>query len=96
MDLPVSLNVTAKLRAMYDMIEKHLRSLKALGENVDQPHFVFLIKSKLPNMVISRMEGYKDMEEKWTVESIRKALKRYICAQEVGERHKQQQQQQNL
>lgn len=86
MDLPVSLNVTTKLRASYEMIEKHLRSLKALGENVDQPHFVVLIKSKLPNMVISRMEEYKDMEEKWTVENIRTALKRYICAQEVGER----------
>jgi len=48
MDLPVSLNVNAKLCATYDMIEEHLRSLKALGENVDQPHFVFLIKSKLP------------------------------------------------
>ena len=35
------------------------------------------------------MEEYKDMEEKWTVESIRKALKRYICAQEVGERQTQ-------
>ena len=76
MDLPVSLNVIEKLRATCDMIEKHLHSLKALGENVDQPHFVFLIKSKLPKMVISRMEEYKDMEEKWTVESIRKALKR--------------------
>ena len=85
MDLPVPLNVTAKLCAAYDMTEQHLCSLKALGENEDQPHFVFLIKSKLPNMVISRMEEYKDMEEKWTVESIRKALKRYICAQEVGE-----------
>ena len=89
MDLPVSLNVTEKLRATCDMIEKHLHSLKALGENVDQPHFVFLIKSKLPKMVISGMEEYKDTEEKWTVESIRKALKRYICAQEVGERQTQ-------
>ena len=89
MDLPVSLNITAKLRTTYDMTEKHLRSLKALGENVDQPHFVFLIKFKLPKMVISRMEEYKDMEEKWTVESIRKALKQYICAQEVGERQMQ-------
>ena len=70
MDLPVSLINTAKLRETYDMIEKHLRSLKALGENVDQPHFVFLIKSKLPKTVISRMEEYKDMEETWTVESI--------------------------
>ena len=41
---------------------------------MDQPHFVFLIKSKLPKVVISRMEEYKDMEEKWTVESIRKAF----------------------
>jgi len=83
-DLPVSLNNAAKRRETYDMIEKHPRSLKALGENVDQPHFVFLIKSKLPKKVISRMEEYKDMET-WTVESIRKAFKRYICAQEVGE-----------
>ena len=83
-DFPVSLNVTVKLPSTYDMIEYHLRSLKALGENVDQAHFVFLIKSKLPKMVISRMEEYKEMEEKWTLESIRKALKRYICAQEVG------------
>ena len=89
MDLPVSLNNVAKLRETCDMIEKRLRSLIALGENVDQPHFVFLIKSKLPKTVISRMEEYKDMEEKWTVESIRKAFKRYICAQEVGERQTQ-------
>ena len=89
MDLPVSLNNAAKLRETYDMIEKHLRSLIAFGEHVDQPNFVFLIKSKLPKTVISRMEEYKDMEEKWTVESIRKAFKRYICAQEVGERQTQ-------
>ena len=89
MDLPVSLNNVAKLRETHDMIEKHLHSLIALGENVDQPHFVFLIKSKLPKTVISRMEEYKDMKEKWTVESIRKAFKRYICAPEVGERQTQ-------
>ena len=89
MDLLVSLNDAAKLRETHDMIKKHLRSLKALGENVDQPHFVFLIKSKLPKTVTSRMEEYKDMKEKWTMESIRKALKRYICAPEVGERQTQ-------
>ena len=89
MALPVYLNNIAKLRETYNTIEKHLRSLKALGENVNQPHFVFLIKSKLPKTVISRMEEYKDMEEKWTVESIWKALKRYNCVQEVGERQTQ-------
>ena len=35
------------------------------------------------------MEEYKDMEDKWTVESVRKALKRYFCAQGVGERQTQ-------
>ena len=79
-DLPVSLNVTMKLRATHDMTEKHLRLVKALGENVDQAHFVFLIKSKLPKVGISRMEEYRH----GGVESIRKALKRCICAQEVG------------
>ena len=78
MDLPVCLDTTAKLRETYDTIEKHLRSLKALGENVDQPHFLFLMKSKLPKTGIARMEKYKGMDEKWTVESIRKVFKRYI------------------
>ena len=45
MGLPVSLNVTVKLCATYDKIERHLRSIKALGENVDQPHFAFRIQS---------------------------------------------------
>ena len=35
---------------------------------------------------MARMGEYKDMEEKWTVENIRKAFKRYICAQEAGGR----------
>ena len=86
MDLPVSSSTTAKLRETYGTIEKHVRSLKALGENVDQPHFVFVFKSKLPKIVMARMEEYKDMEEKWTVESICKAFKRYIRAQEAGGR----------
>ena len=43
MDLPVSSSTTAKLRERYGTIEKHLRSLEALGENVDQPHFLFVI-----------------------------------------------------
>ena len=62
----------------------HLRSLKALSENVDRPNFAFVIKSKLPKIEMARIEGFKDMEEKCTVESIWKAFKRYICAQEAG------------
>lgn len=67
---------------------KHMTQLKnifAFAENVDQPHFVFLVTSKLLKTVIFLMEEYKDTEER-IVESIRKAFKRYICTQEVGER----------
>jgi len=35
MDLPVSSSQTASLRKNYDLIEKHLRSLEALGENIE-------------------------------------------------------------
>ena len=63
MALPVSSSTTGKLRETYVTIEKHLRSLKALGENDDQAHFVlfFFFKSKLPKIVMARMEEYKDM-----------------------------------
>jgi len=35
MDLPTSLSQTASLRSSYDVIEKHLRSLEALGEDIN-------------------------------------------------------------
>ena len=41
MDIPVSSSTTGKLRETYVTIEKHLRSLKALGENVDHSPVTF-------------------------------------------------------
>ena len=69
MDLPVSLTLPNFVKLM-TWLRSIFFLLKLLVKNVDQPRFVFLIKSKLPKTVISRMEEYKDMEEKWTVESI--------------------------
>ena len=76
-----------KLRQTFDLIEKHLRSLEALGEDIQNNMIVSLIKSKLPRSVIARLEEYKaDEDSPWDLESIRKGLKRFIAAQEAGER----------
>ena len=51
MDLPTSLSQTASLRSSYDVIEKHLRSLEALGEDINSKRLVSLILTKLPKDV---------------------------------------------
>ena len=50
MDMPASSSSTSALRTSYDSIEKHLRSLQALGEDVNTKMLVSLIMTKLPKM----------------------------------------------
>ena len=83
-DLPNGYN--SKLRVTYDIIEKHLCSLESLGENVENNMIVSLVKSKLPKVVMVRLEEYKDDDTPWNLEKIRKGLKKYVTAQEAGER----------
>ena len=47
-DIPVCPNDPTKLQAIYNKIEKLLRSLEALGENIENSLLVSLILSKLP------------------------------------------------
>ena len=49
--LPAATDQVAKLRSCYDSIECHLRSLDAIGENVNHHHFITLIFEKLPQKV---------------------------------------------
>ena len=43
MDLPRSPNQTSKLRQTFDTIERHLRSLQVLGEDINHKHFVSIM-----------------------------------------------------
>jgi len=63
---------------MYDSIKEHLGSLQALGKNVDQPHFGFRIKSRLPKW----MEGYK---EKWIAVASRRLSSSIFLFTKLGE-----------
>ena len=44
-----------------------------------------MMKSKLPQNIISNLEEQEDENEEWTVDIFRKRLKRYITTQEAGE-----------
>ena len=97
MDLAqVSSNSTSSLRATYDAVEKHLRSLQSLGKDIHHRQIISIILTNLPKVVIARLEQQKDPDEEWTVETLRKALKNYISAQEVAESQVQQQEQPKL
>ena len=85
MNLPIATYKTSSLRSFYDTTEKHLRALKALGEDINQKQILSMIKSKLPRNVITRMEEFKDDKEEWSVESFRKRLQKIINAQEAGD-----------
>ena len=68
--LPVATNHVGKLRQCCDAIECHLRSLEALGENIEHRHFVALITKKLPQKVLYQLYMMKG-EEAWTVAKLR-------------------------
>ena len=84
---PVSDSVES-LRYFLDTVEKNLRSLEVLGQDVTQEIFVSLIKSKLPMNVVRHLEIKKGMHVKWTVERLREALTEYIVASEKAEKVK--------
>ena len=85
MEMPPASNKTTSLRAMYDAIEQHLRSLHLLGEDFNQRQIVSLIRSKLPKVVTVCLEQQKGTERDRTVEMLRNSLKGYITAREIRE-----------
>ena len=70
MELPVVSNKTSSLRKLYDTAERHLCSLSALGEDVEQPFFVSLLTSKLPrhSMATLEMQVARQRLDPWSSE----------------------------
>ena len=93
MDLAQASNNTSSLRATYDAVVKHLRSLQSLGEDIHYRQIILIIRTKLSKVIIAQLEQQKDPDEEWSVETLRKALKNYISAQEVAESQVHQQEQ---
>ncbi|CAC5354889.1 unnamed protein product [Mytilus coruscus] len=70
---------------LYDDLERHLRSLDALHQDVTQDVFISMITSKLPKEVLIQLEIQKGHNERWTVGKLRQFFNIYITAREAAE-----------
>ena len=68
MDLPESPKQRSKLRQTFNTIERHLRSLQVLGDDINHKHFASMIQAKLPKPIKLQLQLYKKPEEVWIVE----------------------------
>ena len=84
------------LRSLNDHIEKHLRSLQALEQYINQDVFISMITSKLPKEVLIHLEIQKGTCNKWTVKVLRELFKNYVAARERELNNSLTQQKQNL
>ena len=74
------------LRVFLDLIERHLRSLEVMGENINQHVFVSMIKAKLTEDVLRHLELAKGTKKEWSVDNLRLHLRDYVTACEKSEK----------
>ena len=86
-NLKSALNTPKGLRSLYNQIEKHLTSLKALEQDINQDIFISMITSKLPKDVLFQLEVQKGARAKLTVNELRERLNDYVAARERAEQN---------
>lgn len=85
-NLQSATNKVISLRLLLDKVERHLRSLEVLEQNVDQDVFVSMIRAKLPEEVLIQLEIQKGASTKWTVAKLTNSLNEYVVALERAEK----------
>lgn len=85
MDLTACSSQTSALRKNYELIEKRLRSLEALGEDIERKMLVSLM-AKLPKDVLIHLTDQKNDGDEWTVQLLRDQLHSYISNRENADR----------
>lgn len=85
MNLISANNSTRNLRFLYDQIEKNLRGLQALDQNINQDVFVSIVTSKIPKDVLFQLEIQKGSKVQWSVDKLRELFKEHISARERAE-----------
>ena len=81
-NLTPAYNNSKSLRSLFDQIERNLRSLQALKQNINQEVFVSIITSKILKDVLIHLEIQKGVRAKWTVITLRELFNDYIAARE--------------
>ena len=59
LDLAQASNNTSSLRATYNAVVKHLRSLQSLGEDIHHRQIILIIRMKLSKVIIAQLEQQK-------------------------------------
>ena len=67
---------------MLDNVERHLRELEGLHQDINQDVFVSIIRSKLPEDVLYQLEIQNGVSEKWKVSTLCERLRNYVVARE--------------
>lgn len=76
------------LRQPLNSINRHLRCLDVLEQNIIQDVFVLVIKSKLPHSVLRHLEIQKGSKERWSVMKRCDLFSEYVMAVERAEKVK--------
>ena len=84
-NLQPAVNRTNSLRNLLDTMERHIRSLEVLKQNINQDVFVSMIRAKLPEEVLLQLEILNGAKNKWTVESLRARIDEYMIPREHAE-----------
>ena len=78
MNLSSASNNTRSLRSLYDQIEKNLRRLDPLKQDINQNIFISIVTSKIPRDILIQLEIQKGSKVKWSVHKLRGLLNEYI------------------
>ena len=71
-------NQVSSLRQFYDMIERNLRSLEAIGEDVDHRHFIALsVRSSHRKYYVLQLYMLQEDEE-WKVTKLQHLLGKHV------------------
>uniref|UniRef100_A8P0H4 Gag protein, putative n=1 Tax=Brugia malayi TaxID=6279 RepID=A8P0H4_BRUMA len=65
-------------KTIIEEMERVLRQLEAIGENVEQPTIETIIESKLPNWILNQVYQQKEEDSQWSVTKLRQLLRKTI------------------
>ena len=82
--LPPATNQVSSSCLCYDTIERNLRSLEIIGEDVNHRHFIALISEKLPQKVLCQLYMLQEEGKELTVAKLLHLLGKYISAREMA------------
>ena len=75
-------NNTYNLRFLLDKIQRHLRSLEVLEQDINQDVFVSMVKPKLPQEVLHQLKIMNGANNKWTTLKLIETLRDYVVARD--------------